>query len=161
MFQPELGSIDKYFYVITFILSLLATHPVYILGQFSIFHLQQIPYVFECVQYPILTQCFEGAYNLSFFTSINTVFSLTLGKHIGSFTGKEIIQYQIFSYFSIHFLPTSLVQFFLLFLFLFSIVFFLGRVCIRYILVKVNDTQNCFSNKNKSLYNERFRNDVV
>ena len=111
------------------------------------------------VSYPY-TMFWRGLH-LSFFTSINTVFSLTLGKHIGSFTGKEIIQYQIFSYFSIHFLPTSLVQFFLLFLFLFSIVFFLGRVCIRYILVKVNDTQNCFSNKNKSLYNERFRNDVV
>ena len=143
------------------ILSILATHPVYILGQFSIFHSQQIPYVFEYVQYPILTQCFERAYNLLFFTSINTVFSLTLGKHIGSFTGKEIIQYQIFFLLQYTFFTYFVSPIFSFVFISFSIVFFLGRVCIRYILVKVNDTQNCFSNKNKSLYNERFRNDVV
>ena len=51
-------------------------------------------------------------------TSKTFTFSFIV-KHIGSFTGKEIIQYQIFSYFGVHFLPTSLVQFFLCFIFSF------------------------------------------
>ena len=64
-----------------------------------------------------------------------------------------LLQYTFFTYFVSPIFSFVFISF--------SIVFFLGRVCIRYILVKVNDTQNCFSNKNKSLYNERFRNDVV